>query len=43
MKEDISKADNNEEKYFEVFEEMKELLISEYAALLDESHVWERN
>lgn len=43
MKEDISEADDVAGKYPEVFEEMKILLRSEYAALLEESHVWQRN
>ena len=39
----ISEAEDVAEKYPEVFVEMKSLLKSEYAALLEESHVWERN
>jgi arylsulfatase A len=43
MKEDISEADNVAKKYPEVLEEMKELLASEYAALLEDSHIWSRD
>ena len=43
MKEDISEAVNVADKYPEVFDEMKDLLKSEYAALLEESHVWKRD
>ncbi len=30
------------EKYPEIFEEMKHLLISEYSALLEGSYIWSR-
>jgi len=42
MKEDISEAKNVATNYPEVFEEMKEQLKIEYAALLGGSHVWSR-
>ncbi|WP_319481330.1 sulfatase-like hydrolase/transferase [uncultured Draconibacterium sp.] len=42
MNEDISESTDVSEKYPEKFEEMKELLKSEYAALLEGSFVWER-
>lgn len=43
MKEDIGEAEDVSEKFPEVFDKMKEKLKVEYAALLDESHVWVRN
>ncbi|WP_347840841.1 sulfatase-like hydrolase/transferase [uncultured Draconibacterium sp.] len=42
MNEDISESTDVSEKYPDKFEEMKELLKSEYAALLEGSFVWER-
>lgn len=42
MKEDIGEAKNVATNYPEVFEEMKEQLKIEYAALLGGSHVWSR-
>jgi arylsulfatase A len=42
MNEDIGEAENVAEKYPEVLEDMKELLGAEYAALLEDSHVWKR-
>jgi arylsulfatase A len=42
MNKDIGEVENVAEKYPEVLEEMKELLGVEYAALLEDSHVWKR-
>lgn len=42
MKEDMSESVDVSEQYPEVFEKMKSLLKTEYAALLEGSHVWER-
>lgn len=42
MIEDIEEADNVAEKYPEIFEEMKPLLITEYSELLEGSHIWSR-
>jgi arylsulfatase A len=42
MKEDLGEAENVAEKYPVVFKEMKALLKTEYAELLDGSHIWSR-
>lgn len=42
MKEDMNEAENVVQKNPEVFNEMKQLLESEYAKLLKDSHVWMR-
>ncbi len=42
MKEDIKEATDVSSKYPKVFEEMEELLKTEYRALLEGSHVWTR-
>jgi arylsulfatase A len=42
MIEDIGEAEDVAEKYPEIFEEMKHLLITEYNALLEGSHIWSR-
>ncbi|HYX08236.1 MAG TPA: sulfatase-like hydrolase/transferase [Bacteroidales bacterium] len=42
MNEDIEEAMNVAEKYPEKFEEMKNLLKTEYSELLKESHIWSR-
>lgn len=43
MKKDMQETENVAARYPEVFNEMKELLQSEYADLLKGSHVWVRN
>lgn len=43
MKEDIREAENVASKHPEVFNEMKTLLKSEYAELLEGSHIWTRD
>ncbi len=42
MRSDISETENVAQKYPEVFKNMKEKFTSEYAALLNESHIWKR-
>jgi len=42
MKEDIGENEDVSAKYPEIFEQMKGQLVSEYAQLLDGSHVWSR-
>ena len=43
MKKDISESEDASEMYPEAFEKMKNLLKTEYAALLEDSHIWSRN
>lgn len=43
MKDDISEAEDISSRHPELFKEMQELLKSEYATLLEESHVWIRD
>lgn len=42
MDEDIDESENVAEKYPEIFEEIKNLLISEYNALLEGSYIWSK-
>ena len=42
MKNDIGEREDLPEKYPEAFEKMKNMLASEYAELLDDSHIWKR-
>lgn len=42
MKKDIGEVENVAAKYPEVFERMKQQLKMEYAALLEDSHIWKR-
>ena len=43
MKEDIREAENVASKHPKIFNEMKALLKSEYAELLEGSHIWTRD